>query len=59
LAKKGSVAIIAATELGLSLGDKDLPNRFIAGALKSTERYFLDSETGHEFVIVLLYGNES
>jgi hypothetical protein len=59
LATKGSVAIIAATELGLSLGDKDLPNRFIAGALKSTERYFRDPETGQEFVIVLLYGNDA
>lgn len=56
LAKKGSVAIIAASELGLKLGSKELPDRLIAGALKSTERYFRDSKTGHEFVIVLLYG---
>ena len=59
MAKKGNVATIAATELGLSLHDQDLPQRFIAGGLKSTERYFRDSETGQEFAIVLLYGSDA
>jgi hypothetical protein len=59
MAKKGNVAIIAAIELGLSLGDQDLPKRFIAGRVKATERYFRDPETGGEFAIVLLYRSDA
>jgi hypothetical protein len=56
VAKGTRQGLIAATELGLKLRDKELPMRFVNGSLKAVERYFRDPESGVELAIILLYG---
>ncbi len=48
--------LIAASELGLKLGDKELPMRFLNNSLKTIERYFRDPESDLELAIILFYG---
>jgi hypothetical protein len=56
VAKGTRQGLIAATELGLKLRDKELPMRFLNDSLKAVERYFRDPESGVEMVIFLFYG---
>jgi len=56
VAKGTPQGLIAATELGLKLRDKELPVRFLNDSLKAVERYFRDPKSGVELAIILLYG---
>ena len=56
VAKGTPQGLIAATELGLKLRDKELPVRFLNDSLKTVERYFRDPKSGVEVAIILLYG---
>lgn len=55
VAKGTRQAIIAATELGLKLRDKELPMRVLNDSLKVVERYFRDPESGVEMAIFMFY----
>lgn len=56
VAKGTRQGLIAATELGLKLRDKELPMRFLNNSLRAVEKYFRDPGSGLELAIFLFYG---
>ena len=56
VAKGTRQGLIAATELGLKLRDKELPMRVLNDSLEVVERFFRDPESGVEMAIFLFYG---